>query len=197
MVKRLFIVDTEATHPTPMTGVMTEFGVVDFTTKAWFHGHLWDFHPEPDVPARPVATARNPEFTATLPGNIHDLAFDGARHTIDPLRTDRERSVYSALDAWLRRIAGDDQIGFVSDNPAFDFMWIVCGFDSHGPANPFGFTGRRIGDLAAGLERNWLKTSAWKKLRRTKHDHNPVNDALGNAEALHALLAKHDQIKTR
>ena len=28
----------------------------------------------------------------------------------------------------------------------------------------------------------------WKKLyRKTKHDHNPLNDALGNAEALLAM----------
>jgi hypothetical protein len=26
--------------------------------------------------------------------------------------------------------------------------------------------------------------SSWKHLRKTIHDHNPVNDAIGNAEAL-------------
>ena len=30
--------------------------------------------------------------------------------------------------------------------------------------------------------------AGWKHLRRTPHDHDPVNDARGNAEALLALV---------
>jgi hypothetical protein len=30
--------------------------------------------------------------------------------------------------------------------------------------------------------------SKWKKLRITKHDHNPVNDAMGNVEAFERIL---------
>jgi hypothetical protein len=29
----------------------------------------------------------------------------------------------------------------------------------------------------------------WKHLRKTPHDHHPVNDARGNAEALLAMIA--------
>jgi hypothetical protein len=29
--------------------------------------------------------------------------------------------------------------------------------------------------------------ASWKHLRKTKHDHNPVNDAIGNAEAILAM----------
>jgi hypothetical protein len=43
------------------------------------------------------------------------------------------------------------------------------------------------------LSGNWKQTSAWKRHRRTTHDHNPVNDAVGNAEALRTLLLLHDQ----
>lgn len=32
------------------------------------------------------------------------------------------------------------------------------------------------------------RSPKWKRLRRTKHDHHPVHDALGNAEALIRLL---------
>jgi hypothetical protein len=32
----------------------------------------------------------------------------------------------------------------------------------------------------------------FKHLRRTKHDHNPVNDAKGNAEALLTLIQRYD-----
>jgi hypothetical protein len=34
--------------------------------------------------------------------------------------------------------------------------------------------------------REWLEPR--KRLRRTKHDHHPVQDALGNAEALIRML---------
>jgi hypothetical protein len=50
--------------------------------------------------------------------------------------------------------------------------------------NPFGFSARRIGDLYAGMEKDFFGGSRWKKFRKTAHTHHPVDDALGNAEAL-------------
>jgi hypothetical protein len=47
---------------------------------------------------------------------------------------------------------------------------------------------RRIADFYAGLVGDFRSTQKWKRLRRTKHDHHPVHDALGNAEALIRLL---------
>lgn len=77
---------------------------------------------------------------------------------------------------------------FVSDNPAYDWQWVAAEFARAGIENPFGFSARRIGDFAAGLQRNWRATNSWKRYRKTTHDHNPVNDARGNAEALWILL---------
>lgn len=54
--------------------------------------------------------------------------------------------------------------------------------------NPFGHSGRRIADFYAGLVGDFRSTQKWKRLRQTKHDHHPVHDALGNAEALLRLL---------
>jgi hypothetical protein len=31
-------------------------------------------------------------------------------------------------------------------------------------------------------------TQGWKRLRVTPHDHNPVNDAMGNPEAFERIL---------
>ena len=53
--------------------------------------------------------------------------------------------------------------------------------------NPFGHSGRRIGDFWAGLTGTGA-TQGWKRLRKTAHDHNPVNDAMGNAEAFEEIL---------
>ena len=49
-------------------------------------------------------------------------------------------------------------------------------------SNPFGWSSRRIGDLYCGMKMD--SRANWKHLRKTRHDHNPINDALGNAEAL-------------
>ena len=48
---------------------------------------------------------------------------------------------------------------------------------------PFGHSGRRISDYYAGFTGRWSNTQAWKRLRTTVHDQNPVNDAMGNVEA--------------
>jgi len=48
-----------------------------------------------------------------------------------------------------------------------------------------------VGDLYAGLEHDFFASSKWKKLRRTKHTHHPVDDARGNVEALLALARAH------
>lgn len=103
---------------------------------------------------------------------------------------------------WVRELAGPPATGagrgpgvatFISDNPAFDWMWVADLFDRADVPNPFGFSARRIGDLAAGLAGNWRNTNGWKKYRRTVHDHNPVNDALGNAEAFEEILRRSGQ----
>lgn len=74
---------------------------------------------------------------------------------------------------------------FISDNLAFDWQWINYYFHVFYGTNPFGFSGRRIGDLYCGMLKDASKNAEWKrKYRKTKHDHNPVNDAIGNAEAL-------------
>jgi hypothetical protein len=56
--------------------------------------------------------------------------------------------------------------------------------------NPFGFSSTNLGSLYKGLEADMFAN--FKHLRRTKHDHNPVNDAKGNAEALLTLIQRYD-----
>jgi hypothetical protein len=76
----------------------------------------------------------------------------------------------------------------VSDNLAYDFQWINFYFWRYFGQNPFGHSGRRIGDFYAGLVGDCRSTQKRKRLRRTKRDHHPVHDALGNAEALSRLF---------
>lgn len=82
---------------------------------------------------------------------------------------------------WVKKTTKGHPI-FISDNPAFDFAYINYYFHTCVGKNPFGFSARRIGDLYAGLMKD--TRARWKHLRKTVHDHNPVNDAMGNAEVL-------------
>lgn len=94
--------------------------------------------------------------------------------------------MFEAFNAWL--VCFPKPLVFVSDNPAYDWQWINFYFWKHLGANPFGHSARRISDFYAGLRGDFWKTQQWKRLRVTPHDHNPVNDAMGNVEAFARLL---------
>lgn len=74
---------------------------------------------------------------------------------------------------------------FISDNPCYDWQWINYYLHRFYGENPFGYSGRRIGDLYCGMVKDMH--AKWKHLRKTANDHNPVNDAKGNAEAILAM----------
>ena len=75
-----------------------------------------------------------------------------------------------------------------SDNPAFDWQWVNFYLHRFAGENPFGYSARRIGDLYCGILGNIKAQSEWKKLRKTKHTHDPIDDATGNAEALYEIM---------
>lgn len=178
------IVDVEATTGTPMTGVMSEFGAVELVTGRSFYGQLWPSDPDPGNPAlHLIPDGATPEAYARF------MTEAGGMLAVD-LGEDL-RALFVTFADWLATFNG--RVTFVSDNPSFDFMWVACGFDQHGLPNPFGHSGRRIGDLAAGLSGRWRDAQSWKRRRVTRHDHNPVNDAMGNVEALRSLLDDYGQ----
>lgn len=75
---------------------------------------------------------------------------------------------------------------FISDNNGFDFQFVSWYFWHFLGKCPFGHSSTNLGSLYKGMVRDVTKN--FKHLRVTKHDHNPVNDALGNAEAfLHMI----------
>jgi len=83
---------------------------------------------------------------------------------------------------WINSVSIDRPI-LISDNNGYDAAWINLYFhEFHNGVNPFGWSSRRIGDLYCGMKMD--SRASWKKLRKTKHDHNPINDAMGNAEAI-------------
>lgn len=55
--------------------------------------------------------------------------------------------------------------------------------------NPFGHSSMNLDSLYKGLIRNLRQN--FKHLRRTRHTHNPLDDAMGNAEAMLQLMQEY------
>ena len=94
---------------------------------------------------------------------------------------DEPEKVMKDFADWIK----ENSIGqpvLISDNNGYDFPWINWYFHVYYGSNPFGWSSRRIGDLYCGLVKDSM--ARWKFLRETKHTHNPVDDAMGNAQAL-------------
>lgn len=164
MEKKLIVVDVEADGPCPGLYSMVSFGavVVDKDLKNTFYGQVC-----------PVTDLWIPEALA-----VSGFSRDEHEAFADPLL------VMVKFADWLHKVGNPV---FISDNPAFDWQFINYYLYKYTGSNPFGFSARRIGDIYSGLVKDMYKSSSWKKLRKTKHTHNPVDDATGNAEALLAF----------
>lgn len=90
-------------------------------------------------------------------------------------------SVMVDFKDWISTQANNKPI-FISDNNGFDWQFINWYFHHFLGMNPFGFSSTNLGSLYKGLVKDTSKS--FKHLRKTPHTHNPVDDALGNAEAL-------------
>ncbi len=97
---------------------------------------------------------------------------------------DDPKEVMEKFAVWVKENSRGKPI-FISDNPVYDWQWINYYFHTYLGSNPFGYSARRIGDLYCGMKLNMFEK--WKHLRKTEPDHNPVTDAIGNAEALLAM----------
>jgi len=100
---------------------------------------------------------------------------------------DSSRETFEAFNTWLTSFGPGRKI-FITDNVAYDWPPIHFYMKKYFNTNPFGWSARRIGDFYAGLVGDFRNASKWKKLRVTPHDHNPVHDALGNAEAFRRIM---------
>lgn len=158
-----FVVDVEADGPCPGLYSMVSFGVVkvsDFDKT--FYGKT-----------KPISK----DF---IKDALAISGFSRKEHE----QFDEPEKVMPEFFDWIINNSEGKPV-FISDNPAFDWQWINYYFHKYCGSNPFGFSARRIGDLYCGLVKDSGANSEWKKkYRKTVHDHMPVNDSKGNAEAL-------------
>lgn len=164
-MNKLIVVDVETDGPAPGLFSMVSLGaiIVDNDLNKTFFGQT-----------APISDQWDPEALA-----ISKITRQQHLEYPDPATT------ITSFHNWLVDIKGDGKITFISDNLAFDWQFINYYLHRYTKQNIFGFSGRRIGDLFSGMK-NDMRAS-WKHLRKTNHDHNPVNDAKGNAEALLAM----------
>ena len=157
------VVDVESDDQSPATGSMVCFGAVLVSDLSkTFYGRT-----------APIVSIYNTEA-------LKISGFSRKEHEA----FDNPMKVMVEFEKWINSVSYGKPT-FISDNPAFDWQWINFYFHKYLGRNPFGFSARRIGDLYCGMVRDASKNHEWKKkFRKTTHDHNPVNDAKGNAEAL-------------
>jgi hypothetical protein len=155
------VVDIEADGPMPGKYSMVCFGaiVVEPSLAKTFYGQT-----------RPISDQFIPQALAVS-------GFSREQH----LGFEDPAIVMRRFGEWLGQNSAGRPI-FVSDNLAFDWQWINYYFHFFTGGNPFGHSGRRIGDLYCGMMKDSF--AGWKHLRVTTHTHHPVDDAKGNAEAI-------------
>jgi hypothetical protein len=155
------IVDVESDGPIPNKYSMVCFGavIVEPSLTKTFYGKT-----------KPISDLYIPEALAIS-------GFSREEHEM----FDDPYTVMLQFKEWIAINSKGTPI-FLADNLAYDWSFINYYFHYYLGENPFGWTGRRIGDLWCGLNNDMhLK---WKHMRKTIHTHNPIDDAIGNAEAV-------------
>jgi DNA polymerase III epsilon subunit-like protein len=163
------MVDVEADGPAPGDYSMVCFGavVVETTLSYTFYGQL-----------KPISESWIPEAL-----NVSGFSREETLEFNDPEQVMRD------FAQWLSKF-NKGRLRFVADNNGFDWQFINYYFHHFLGDNPFGHSSTNLGSLYKGLERNMFKN--FKHLRKTKHTHNPVDDAMGNAEAMLAMIKEYD-----
>ncbi len=161
----VYVVDVEADGPIPGKYSMVSLGavLVEPGLTRTFYGQT-----------RPISDLWLPEA----------LAISAATRD-EHLRYDEPGAVMERFERWIQETSKGRPVLF-SDNLAFDWQYVNWYFHTYLGRNPFGWSGRRIGDLYCGMVKD--AHAQWKHLRSTAHDHHPVNDARGNAEVLLKLV---------
>lgn len=155
------MVDIESDGPIPGDFSMICFGavVVEPSLSKTFYGKL-----------RPISEKWIPEA----------LAISGFSRE-ETMQFDDPQKVMLDFTQWLKE-NNSGRLMFVSDNNGFDWQFINWYFHHFTGENPFGISSTNLGSLYKGLVKDTFQT--FKHLRKTKHTHHPVDDAIGNAEAL-------------
>lgn len=167
---RYIMVDVETDGPIPGDFSMLAIGaiVVERPLYRFFKAHL-----------RPISDRFEPEALAvggfTREQTIKNPAFRPPH------------AVMREFAEWLHGLDIKKPV-FIADNNGFDWQFVNWYFHHFNGTNPFGFSSQNLNSLYKGLTKDVF--ASFKHLRQTAHDHDPLNDAMGNAEALLHMIAE-------
>jgi len=99
----------------------------------------------------------------------------------ETLKFSEPRDAMQNFEIWLSKNVDGRPILW-SDNPSYDGQFLNYYFWQQLGRNPFGWSAASIGSFYKGIKGD--VHANFTHLRDTKHTHNPVDDAKGNAEAL-------------
>lgn len=155
------MIDVEADGPIPGDYSMISFGavIVDDKLDKTFHGKL-----------KPISGNWIPEAL-----KVSGLSREEVLHFEDP------KEVMTNFNNWIDNNCISRPM-FFSDNNGFDWQFINWYFVHFLGTNPFGYSSSNLCSLYKGMVNDMFKN--FRHLRKTRHTHNPVDDAMGNAEAL-------------
>ena len=157
----VIMVDVESDGPIPGDYSMVSFGavIVDNTLSKTFYGKC-----------RPISDKWIPEALA-ISGHTRE----------ETMEFDPPKIVMTNFAAWIAENS-TGKPSFYSDNNGFDWQFINWYFHHFIGFNPFGYSSTNLGSLYKGMVNDMFQD--FRHLCKTKHTHNPVDDAIGNAEAL-------------
>jgi len=157
----IVMVDIESDGPIPGDYSMISFGsvIVDEKSGKTFYGKL-----------KPISDKWDPDALKVSGFSREEV-----------LKFEEPRKVMAAFRDWLNDNCKSRPM-FFSDNNGFDWQFINWYFIHFLDKNPFGFSSTNLGSLYKGMVKDMFQN--FKHLRKTTHTHNPVDDAMGNAEAL-------------
>lgn len=155
------MVDVESDGPIPGDYSMICFGavIVDDELDTRFYGQV-----------KPISDNWIPEAL-----KVSGFTREDTLKFADPKET------MTQFDKWIKKNCKGRPI-FISDNNGYDWQFMNFYFLRFLGSNPFGHSSMNLGSLYKGMVKDTSKN--FKHLRKTKHSHNPVDDVLGNAEAL-------------
>jgi len=155
------MVDVEADGPVPGKYSMISFGAV--VVRPGLHDTFYG-------QCRPISDEWVPEALA-VSGHTRETTLE-FRHPNIVLRQ---------FVNWVAEMSRGRPM-LISDNNGFDAMFMTWYLHQYIGSSPFGHSSTNLGSLYKGLQKTMFAN--FKHLRKTKHTHHPVDDAIGNAEAL-------------
>lgn len=165
----LFMVDVETDGPTPGDYSMIQIGLVKvcepLCEAATFFAKL-----------RPISDRYQSEALKVVGVTREETL----RFPYGDPETEMQR-----LSRWVANENRGKLVQFISDNNGFDFMFTAWYLQHFTGSCIFGHSSINLGSLYKGMVGSMFKN--FKHLRKTRHTHNPVDDAMGNAEALVAM----------